>query len=202
MNGSFRNSFPISYILLLLPLLLMSISPLFAQTVKVKVILSNQYLEKGELAYFPNQLLDFSDFQGPANHKSPAAALTSSGIKLHISSLSSQDQTEVEIVLSTYFDKRKSWFKSNAKTSSLLLHEQGHFWLTVLQTCALLNDLNSYSYTSNWNQEIKQIYHDHLDELEKKQELYDQETLHGTNDFQEHYNLEFKKSIESLSCFL
>lgn len=202
MNGILKNSFSTSFFLLLLPLLLLCANPSFAQSIKVKVTISNQYLEKGELPYFPNQVLSFSDFQGTPDLKSPAAAVTSSGIKLQMSSIIYKNQTEVEIKLSTYFDKKDSWFKNDAKTASLLLHEQGHFWLTVIQTCALFDDLNSYSYTSNWEQEIKQIYNNHLDELEKKQDLYDQETFHGTNDFQEHYNLEIKKSIESLSCFL
>jgi hypothetical protein len=91
-----------------------------------------------------------------------------------------------------YFDTRKSWRKSRLTTPDpdrLLAHEQGHLDLTRMQTLRLrlvpLEQLGSGSGESpgaaqaDLDEAVKRYFEAAIQENQRAQERYDQETNHG-----------------------
>lgn len=130
-----------------------------------------------------DRLLKWSDFKKRTGPEELYKAFTYSGIQFEV-----KGQGElVSIRVTPYFDPQKSWVHTAHLDSSLLTHEQGHFDLTALTAAQMNTELQPYRSTqsefvkNNYMDTVQLLYDRLFDELDKRQQLYDRETVHGTS---------------------
>ena len=126
--------------------------------------------------------LSWDDFQGPVNAtnaESAAATHCSMGFKTNFQNA----EQKPEVIVYNKFYINKSWVRSDAKISTILVHEQGHFDLCELYTRELKKRLDNFNFTmaTNAKQQLYDIYVEVNREYETRQAAYEHETLHGTN---------------------
>lgn len=123
--------------------------------------------------------LSWDDFQGPVNAASDeAAAATHCGIGFRTNTLSGKPEV---IVYNTFYVK-KSWVRPDARMSSILEHEQGHFDLCELYTRKMEKAMQRVNLgAKNFKETLLRIYDEISNEYENRQQAYERETSHGTN---------------------
>ena len=136
----------------------------------------------GQVAYVPGMVLGFEDFQGPPDAASPMLATTASGVGLGYKTRVEDGHINVDVTVTPYFSKDKSWFKPTGKTAALLAHERLHFAIRVLQAQQLADTLRRLKTDKqHYREAIEQLQQDNEREGEAIQERYDAETRHGTD---------------------
>jgi hypothetical protein len=138
--------------------------------------------------------LQWSDFQGQPDPKSPALAV--SATVLGFTPVIKNNR--LFFSLSAYFIKTESW--SREKNDYLLRHEQGHFDITEIFARKLYKKLNAYHYNKDtFKEEVKKIYHDILREKEHMQQQYDLQTDYSRKkNRQEQWRKKIAKMLEEL----
>jgi hypothetical protein len=147
--------------------------------------------EKGEeLLTWNTKRLDWSDYKGKPDPNSDAAASTATylGIEYNVKN------ENISYKVSCYFSKNKSW--GLAKTEYILSHEQGHFDIAEVFARKLNKRMKEYKLRRNtYKDDLEKIYNSILDEKERTQNLYDQETNYSRNKEQQ---AKWLKKIEKM----
>lgn len=149
--------------------------------VEVHVYFSNLAKSPDQISYSKTKQLYITDFKGEPDINSPGAAATMSGINMKYQSSTLRNKTTVNVTVSVYFDKTRSWMKDNGKNSTTLMHEQRHFDITAIKACELKQLIESTAFTpDSYKTQLTAL----LDRVQKEgadmQNLYDEETIHGT----------------------
>ncbi len=125
--------------------------------------------------------LSWEDFKGPVNAENDeSAAATHCGIGFRMNKPDHAGNPEV-VVYNTFY-VNKSWVRSDAKISSILDHEQGHFDLCEIFTRKLSARLRNFDFSvPDMKKSLLQAFNEVNVEYEKSQQAYESETTHGTN---------------------
>jgi uncharacterized protein DUF922 len=125
--------------------------------------------------------LSWSDFRGEvkaANDESAAATHCGIGFRTGVN----VPGKKPEVTVYNTFYANKSWVRKDAKISSILTHEQGHFDLCEIYTRKLRNRMTNFDFNvSDVKQALLAIYSEISSEYESRQQAYERETTHGTN---------------------
>ncbi|MFK8105033.1 MAG: DUF922 domain-containing protein [Saprospiraceae bacterium] len=125
-----------------------------------------------------DQKLKWSDFQARPQAKGHLDAYSTLGMSYAVIH---NTETVLEMAVYGYFEKDKSWVKSNEKTDHLLNHEQSHFDLSELYRRILKKRFAAFKdFTyANVNTEMKRIFDEVFEEYDQVQQRYDRETNHS-----------------------
>ena len=150
--------------------------------VVIQVEMGSATGKPSQVGYTTGMTLDFDDFQGPPDAASPMLATTASGVGFGYKTRVENGHINVDITVTPYFAKDKSWFKPTGKTAALLAHERLHFAIRVLQAQQLVDTLRALKTDKNhYTLAIEQVRQDNEREGQTIQERYDDETRHGTD---------------------
>lgn len=130
-----------------------------------------------ELVYWTNaKKLNWNDYKGKVDPASTAAASTAT--YLGIEYIFNKNVLTYKITCS--FSKDKSWGRH--KSDHILAHEQGHFDIAEVFARKLNMKMKGYQFDKNsFKTDLKKIYQDIIDEKERTQNEYDEETNHSIN---------------------
>lgn len=172
-------------------------------TVAVNVYFSNLAANKNHIAYTKARKLYITDFEGRPDEQSPGAAATLSGIGMKYQSSTLRNKTTVDVTISVYFDKSRSWMKDHGKNSTILLHEQRHFDITAIKACQLKQKISNTDFSAdNYEQQLKALLNNAQQEGADMQNTYDMETEHGTIiDEQEKWNKKIEDMLQKQDCY-
>ena len=149
--------------------------------------------------------LYISDFQGdlpPGIGVEHAATL--SGVGFETSGETQNGQIVLTVTLTPYFNKAGSWFKKFGEhQNEILAHEQAHFNITALKTCELANMIRSTTFSKDtYEKQLEDMMHQNTDETNKEQELFDNETNHGTiRDKEIAWESKVKQMLYTAGCY-
>jgi hypothetical protein len=134
-----------------------------------------------EFQWAEHQKLSWEDFQGPVRASDEeSAAATHCGMGFRINGMTQSGKPDVT-VYNTFYTK-KSWVRHDAKITSILEHEQGHFDLCEIFTRKLRLRVSDVSLnTPDMKESLLAIFSDVNNEYEICQQAYEDETTHGTN---------------------
>lgn len=182
-------------------LIFLSGQSLFAQQiVTATVTMERSSDQPNEIVYRKNTRLRLSDFQGSPEVKTNEVALAYSGVTIRYSGSVKKGQIMLNIKLYAVFDRSKSWCLAKAKNDWTLAHEQRHFDITAINACRLYRALKEFSFTKNFEQEIKELQKKFQQLNEEEQDQYDKATNHGINKTdQEEWNQKIIKTLEGYS---
>jgi hypothetical protein len=148
--------------------------------------------EEDLIKWSAGKKLQWKDYLSEPDKNSDAAASTSTriGFEYHIR------DNNLTYTLSCNFSKTRSWGRH--KNDYILSHEQGHFDIAEIFTRKLAKALSEYKFkSSSYKNDLKKIYTDVMQEKEKFQQQYDNETDYSRND--EKQATWLKKIKEALS---
>jgi len=120
--------------------------------------------------------LTWNDYLAKPAETEDAAAITSTalGIEYHVK------ENVLTYKISCLFSKTKSW--GRFKSDYILSHEQGHFDIAELFARKLNQETSEYKFNRNtFKTDLDAIYKSVVDEKEKYQQLYDDETNYSRN---------------------
>lgn len=129
-----------------------------------------------ELVSWTPKKLTWSDYKASPDPQSDAAASTTTylGIEYNI------HENHFEYKINSRFSKSRSW--GLYKTEYILSHEQGHFDIAEIFARKLNKEMSEYVFDHRtFKQDLNRIYQDVLDEKERMQNDYDEETNHSIN---------------------
>lgn len=123
-----------------------------------------------------NEPLQWNDFSGKADHSSSFEAESFAEVKYSYQFNSPRD---FHFNVKASFNRNTSWIKQGYKSDALLKHEQLHFDIAELYARKLKVAFDNYTYSSNYEEEIVQIFSRVKLIYHKTQQLYDEETNHS-----------------------
>ncbi|MEO6539321.1 MAG: hypothetical protein ABIT07_03060 [Ferruginibacter sp.] len=130
--------------------------------------------------YSQDKRLDWPDFKGAPNTGGNIAAITTSGFGYKASMKNNGSKGQLNIGIYCYFNKDKSWVKSNKKTDYILNHEQHHFDISFIAANLFADKLKNTSVTiTNCNSLLPALYKECCDLMNKMQDDYDGQTKNG-----------------------
>ena len=136
---------------------------------------------KDRFQWMEHAKLSWDDFKGEVNatqDESAAATCCSIGFKTNAPTPGGKQ----EIIVYNTFYVNRSWVRTDARITSILDHEQGHFDLCEIYTRKLRDRMQDIDLsTPGIKQTLMQIYTDLSREYEARQQAYEQETIHGTD---------------------
>lgn len=148
--------------------------------VRISVRILDHTDQKNLVLYQPGRNLEVHDFKGKPDISSRGVGATYSGILMEMQGLSKDGVMEIDVTLTVYFDKTRSWMKKEGRNPRVLAHEQNHFDLTAIKACTLAKAIQNGKFTSdNVQQAIRDLQAMHTSELNELQQSYDQQTQHG-----------------------
>ncbi|RYZ14459.1 MAG: DUF922 domain-containing protein, partial [Sphingobacteriales bacterium] len=124
--------------------------------------------------------LSWKDFRGTPDTTSPYAAMIYTGIRMTYLPAKNRSKDFVEITLTPFVNRNRSWFKDSLATQELLDHERGHMNITKQMTRELAEKIGSRVFREeNLKQEVDSLHKLYLSLLWERQIQYDKETNHG-----------------------
>jgi len=151
-------------------------------------------IQSSSLMYWREDLkLTWENFKGQAPKESQYEAMTASGIEYSYAASNKNGKLSFTFQVRSYFNPETSWVKESSRTDDLLLHERGHFDISELHARLLNKALNNTTFSSNYKEEINEIYQSIIDQRAQMQEQYDRETDHSRNKDKQ---IEWTKRIE------
>lgn len=171
--------------------------------VTVQVYMSGVAEQPVHIIYTKDRKLYMTDFEGEPDESSMGAAATLSGIGMKIQSSTLRNTTKVDITLTVYFDKSRSWMKPHGKNVTTLQHEQLHFDITAIKACMLKKQIEEAVFTpGNYKEELSNMLVKVQEEAGYMQNTYDSETAHGTIiDEQEKWTKRIEEMKQQQACF-
>ncbi len=171
--------------------------------VKVNVVLSKTSDQANFIVYDINRPLQIIDFTGPVVGAVQEMAATMSGVSMRYSTLTQNSQVEVNVIISAFFDKSKSWFRPEGKNERILAHEQLHFDISAIKACELVTRIKQGKYTQgDFAALLDQMHKAIAKESEEEEILYDTETNHGIiKPKQEEWSVKLKQQLKNAGCF-
>lgn len=172
-------------------------------TVTVNVSLSRVTDNKNHIAYTKSRKLLITDFEGEPDEASIGAAATLSGIGMKMQASTLRNNTKVDVMLTVYFDRSRSWMKGHGKNVTTLQHEQLHFDITAIKACMLKQQIEQATFSpDNYKQELKEMLDKVQAETGDMQNEYDRETEHGTIiDEQEKWSKRIGELLQKQACY-
>ena len=129
------------------------------------------------LAWNETKPLQWDDFYGKVNDTSHFEAESFAEVTYSYRFKNSYD---FDFNVKAIFNRKTSWIKDGYKSEPLLKHEQVHFDIAELYARKLKPAFYRYSYSSNFEQEILDIFNQMKTEYHQMQKQYDEETNHST----------------------
>lgn len=149
--------------------------------VTVNVFMSGVAEKPGHIAYTKDRKLYMTDFEAEPDESSIGAAATLSGIGMKMQASTLRNTTKVDVTLSVYFDKSRSWMKPNGKNVTTLQHEQLHFDITAIKACMLKQQIEKAEFSpATYKDQLKDMLAKVQEKAGDMQNSYDRETEHGT----------------------
>lgn len=176
-----NNSFKMKLIITLFFLIVATQFSFAQQKIIVSVSFDTVSKKENEIVYKRSQPLLVSDFKAKPENGSDAVGMAYTGFSFLFSGSTKKGITTIDLKLTVNFDRSKSWLLDKFKNKYTLRHEQGHFDITAINACALYNALKNYAFTSNFSQEITNIYREYQQLNNDMQDQYDLETNHAIN---------------------
>ena len=124
--------------------------------------------------------IQWEDFKGSVPTSTDKSALTTSGITYEASIRSNPERTELQLKVYSFFDKSKSWKKTEEISDYLLRHEQVHFNITELHARLLRKAFTEYDYPTDFDGDLlDRIFEENQSQLDSVQRAYDADTSHS-----------------------
>lgn len=165
------------------------------------LIIATGFQKDDRIFWNSSQLLVWKDFNGRPDKISRNSAMAHTGIKTNFV----YDNGVLQATVASYFRKNKSWVKKHFLSSKEgLKHEQGHFDLTEIYARKMRKELQGRSFTlDNFQKDFKKIYDKNVEELDKVQEQYDDETNHHINkEEQVKWNSKIEQDLKDLNDYV
>lgn len=171
--------------------------------IDIEVIIAKTTDDPEQVVYSKNIRLQTQDFQGQPDDLNSGAAATYSGIDFKYTTETRNYNTKVIVTLTPYFDRSKSWKRTQNLPASVLEHEQRHFDITGYKACELADSIAHHSFTKeNFGKELKDLLRKTDKDISALQSQYDTETNHGTNAAkQQQWNKTIRDKLKELSCY-
>ena len=155
-----------------------------AQKFRVNVHMHNKTnRENSDTIYYNvNRNLTWSDFKGVPAKNHFGGAVTASGFSFDAEMNMVENEINLNIWVSTFFNKKSSWKKQNINSDYHLLHEQRHSDITRISAEKFCNELVKANFTlNNYKKLLSSIFDAVFDEHTAMQRDYDRETQHSIN---------------------
>lgn len=171
-------------------------------SITVEAAIVDTTSEKDMIAYKSSRPLQLNDFTGAIDNSSRASAVTHSGIQLHVTSQIKDGHLKIKVTILPYFDKNRSWCRTNSRNAKTLAHEQRHFDITAIKACELLHNIQQTKFTSNYLKELDLLHQKNEDEWDALQRQYDAETKNGQSAAtQQQWDKRLHDELAKSSCF-
>lgn len=169
----------------------------FALLFFIPVIVSAQSKDEELLEWNASKKLTWNDYKANPDPSTDAAASTTTYLSIEYNITS----TSFGYKIKSNFSKTRSW--GLHKTDYILTHEQGHFDIAEIFARKLNKLMGEYKFDwKTYRQDLKKIYDDVLNEKEKMQNDYDEETNHSINkEKQEEWLKKINKMLEDYKNF-
>ena len=145
------------------------------------VILCSFTVVPDRIEWQSNKTLSWDDFKGQPNGRGSFVASTSSGMSQSYVIGSNGVLNKKETHVKAHFYPEYSWYRAKDTTALLLKHEQTHFDITEIHARLLNARIQSYAFTSNSKEEVKDLYEQAEKERRAMQKAFDKETNHSIN---------------------
>jgi hypothetical protein len=130
--------------------------------------------------------IDWTDFRGIPDNRSPYDAQANSGLKYSYSySVGNNNKINVQFDVNSFFNSQLSWSKSQKQTHILLDHEQLHFDISEVHARKLKKTLSAFHFSKNVKKEAEKIFSKINGDRLQMQNNYDLESDHSKNDKQQ-----------------
>jgi hypothetical protein len=171
--------------------------------VKVNVTMGQTIDLPNTIVYSLSRPLSIADFTGTPEGGGPELAITASGAGLRYESGVSNGETVVNVVITPYFDKTRSWFREEGKTPYVLAHEQAHFDITAINTCEFIDAVKKASFTpENYVQKLQALEEEYARKRADMQDAYDGATNHGIiHEQQAIWQNKIKDEVRTVGCY-
>ncbi len=143
------------------------------------VILCSFTVVPDRIEWQPNKTLSWDDFKGQPNGRGGFVASTSSGMSQSYVIAGNGVLNKKETYVKAHFYPEYSWYRAKDTTALLLKHEQTHFDITEIHARILNARIQSYNFTSNSKEEVKDLYEQVEKERRAMQKAFDKETNHS-----------------------
>ena len=169
---------------------------------KFKIVMEETPKQQGYLGVAYAGKLKWADFKGIAPNNVVEKASTSSGINLRYESEVDRGRTTVKVIITPFFNPQKSWVKTGA-TDLLLLHEQQHFLITLLEACYLESKLKKVKLHANdYEKKVKALYDEALLNIKNRQAKYDADSQHSMDRMKQRFwNDHIMNEVREYGCF-
>lgn len=157
--------------------------------------------EKEKIYWEENFKLSWSNFKGNPDPSDSFKAISFCGISFIPTFNANMDSIDVNV--QAYFREATSWYIKEDTSKDLLIHEQLHFDITELYARRLKKKLALSTFDFNkCNFQLDSTYKILKLNMDKEQEKYDFETLHGLDkQKQSEWNKNIKNLIEDLDLY-
>ena len=146
-------------------------------------------LEEDYIKWKDDRRLTWNDFKAAAQKIGNTAAMTTT----HLGFAYNVANGIITYTIDCRFEKNKSW--GLVKNDWILKHEQGHFDIAEIFARKLNKSITEYQFNrSSFQKDLDAIYKSVVDEKEKFQQQYDDETDYSRNKTKQE---EWLKKIES-----
>jgi len=136
---------------------------------------TNSFLDEGEIIRWNDtRKLSWTDFKGPIEVESDAAAVTASGITFSFAIRKTDDKiTNFEAQAEAHFYTQKSWFIKDRCNNYILAHEQLHFDITELHVRIFRYRLEQLQVSQHIKTQLNALHREINKELAEMQNQYD-----------------------------
>jgi len=174
------------------------------QTLSFEEKVKREFRDKNVIFWDDNVLLTWNDFRKNYDSRTDYHALSATGIY----SFWDCTRNRFSFIIGSVFDRDESWVMSwvqfdRKRKGYLLNHEQLHFDLTELYARKLRRTFVQLpNPCARDERELKQIVNDHLEEFQREETRYDEETRHGLdNERQYRWDRRVREQLHALRQF-
>lgn len=155
--------------------------------------------QQDKYEWHKDSLLVWEDFKGKPSRVAAddVAALSFCGLRFQ--SCAYERGEEPTYKVTAYFQRSKSWSKEEHEVQYVLEHEQLHFDIAEVYARKMRKHFQTKRVAL---EKSSAIYNEYYDEYVEMQDLYDEQTNHGTKDKEQAiWNEKVKKWLEELDDF-
>lgn len=155
--------------------------------------------EQDKIYWSKNKKITWDDIKGTPDPASSLGAVTYCSIGYS----AKLKKDSLNIIVTCFFNKQKSWVKPDQKTTALLKHEQGHFDLNEIYSRKLRKMLSEYKFDkASVKKDIQILYERSWKECYAQQEAYDRETENSRNSAkQQEWDNKISSGLKELDAY-
>ncbi|MDB5190440.1 MAG: hypothetical protein JWQ96_3 [Segetibacter sp.] len=139
------------------------------------------YSQQDYISWSKYKKIEWSAFKAKPDNTRPYAAMSAVGIYYKYHATINGKSVKVRFQMDTRFDKLKSWSRLHQQTDYMLKHEQIHFDICELIKRKFKKEAESTVYTTNYRNEIEEMFNKYSDWIHQLQQKYDEQTGHSGN---------------------